>query len=299
MFKKLRHKYVAIWQKEKELPWYLTVASSALEFAIWLGILFLIKTFIFQPFRVFGQSMDDTLHNGDLLIISKISYNETIGGDIARGDVVVLRPPVEYKSTETVNLGSSGQEVIYLDKQSTSRSNIEVNIKPKGQYQESDFKVEILSKKSDNPLLSLSRELINLAFYDRVRITGPAHSSLILEITEIPDYYIKRIIGLPGDQVKISNGQVYINGKRLEENYLSSGDTNVPGQRNANYTVPADSYFVLGDNRNNSIDSRSCFKNSCKKEDGTPFVPRQNIIGKATFVFWPRTSIGKEMYPEQ
>lgn len=66
---------------------------------------------------------------------------------------------------------------------------------------------------------------------------------------------IKRVIGLPGEHIEIKDGNVYINGEKLEENYLDSGiKTN--SITLTNFTVPEDSIFVLGDNRSNSKDSR-------------------------------------------
>jgi signal peptidase I len=88
-----------------------------------------------------------------------------------------------------------------------------------------------------------------------------------------PHPFIKRVIGLPGDIVEIRDGKVFINGTPLDEDrYI---------KERSNYTmpatqVPANEYFVLGDNRNNSNDSR-----------GGWTVPRDNIIGKAWFVYWP------------
>ena len=87
--------------------------------------------------------------------------------------------------------------------------------------------------------------------------------------TQIP--YIKRIVGLPGDRVHISDGNIYINGQLLLEPYLK-----VVTSRGGDWTVPADSLFVMGDNRNNSSDSRSW-----------GFVPMGNIIGKAEFIYLP------------
>lgn len=88
--------------------------------------------------------------------------------------------------------------------------------------------------------------------------------------------YIKRVIGLPGEIVEIKNGQIYINDKRLDEpDELDEIDY----ERNANYgpvQVPEDSYFVLGDNRPDSSDSR-----------GGWYVPAENIVGKVWLCYWP------------
>lgn len=89
---------------------------------------------------------------------------------------------------------------------------------------------------------------------------------------------IKRVIGLPGDQVSIRNGAVYINGQRLQESYLSPGTYTKGGEfLNESFTiiVPQDSYFVLGDNRDHSSDSRNL-----------GFISKQNIISKLSFCYW-------------
>jgi signal peptidase I len=83
--------------------------------------------------------------------------------------------------------------------------------------------------------------------------------------------YIKRVIGVPGDRVQISNGQVSINDIPIEEPYIADA----PAYQ-SEWTVPEESLFVLGDNRNNSSDSHNW---------GT--VPMENVIGKAFFVYWP------------
>jgi signal peptidase I len=84
---------------------------------------------------------------------------------------------------------------------------------------------------------------------------------------------VKRVIGLPGDKVEVrSDGTVYVNGQQLEEPYLPPHHSGTSGT----WTVPEDEYFVMGDNRSVSYDSR----------EGGP-VPRSNIIGKAWLIIWP------------
>lgn len=89
--------------------------------------------------------------------------------------------------------------------------------------------------------------------------------------------YIKRLIGLPGDEIKISNNQLYINGELQVEDYVKNGWTNSPGTEV--YTVPKGQYFMMGDNRDGSSDSRVW-----------GFVKRDAIIAKGIFRYSP--SIG-------
>ena len=88
--------------------------------------------------------------------------------------------------------------------------------------------------------------------------------------------FIKRIIGLPGETVEIRNGSIYINGS---EEPLEDVETNEPMEGSVGpYTVPEACYFVMGDNRNNSRDSRYWEHT---------FVTRDEILGKAVFRYWP------------
>ena len=86
--------------------------------------------------------------------------------------------------------------------------------------------------------------------------------------------YIKRVIGMPGDTVEIHDGGVYIDGKILDEPYL---ETETQGEFGP-YTVPEGHYFMLGDNRNNSADSRY-WTNT--------YLEREKIVGKAVLRYWP------------
>jgi signal peptidase I len=83
---------------------------------------------------------------------------------------------------------------------------------------------------------------------------------------------IKRIIGLPGDTVEIRDGNVYVNKILLVEPYINER----PAYKYPLELVPEDSYFVLGDNRNNSADSHTGW-----------VLPRENIVGQAWISYWP------------
>ncbi len=152
----------------------------------------IVPTYIIQRTIVDGPSMEDTLHDGESLLVEKISWHF---GWIDRFDIIVFYP------------------------------------------------------------------------YGR-------------EVEE--EYYVKRVIGLPGETVQIIGSEIYINGEVLEENYGKDPITN-PGRAAEPITLGEDEYFVLGDNRAVSLDSRY---------DSVGNVKRENIGGKAIFRIWPLNKFG-------
>ncbi len=110
--------------------------------------------------------------------------------------------------------------------------------------------------------------------------------------------FIKRIVGLPGETVEIKKGAVYINGEKLQEDYINGTWT----VENDGYTfeVPEDQYLMLGDNRNNSSDSRywagialaNGLASNEKEAIAYSFVPKKKILGKAYICYWPFTHFG-------
>lgn len=96
--------------------------------------------------------------------------------------------------------------------------------------------------------------------------------------------FIKRIIALPGDTIKLKDGKVYINSELFNESYLPQNTLTSTGAiltEGTIYTVQKEEYLVFGDNRNNSYDSRSWGP-----------IKKRDIIGRAWFVYWPPKLMG-------
>ena len=167
--------------------------NTAIYLLCVLGAVWLVITFVGQRTEVEGASMENTLHNGDNLIVDKLSYRFH---DPERFDIIVF--PFQFQ---------------------------------------------------DNT------------------------------------YYIKRIIGLPGETVQImDDGSIYINGEKLEENYgMEVIKPETIGRAAEPIELGDAEYFVMGDNRNNSSDSRT---------DMVGNITRENIIGKAWLRIWPVSDFG-------
>ena len=111
--------------------------------------------------------------------------------------------------------------------------------------------------------------LVNRLAY---RFGEPEHGDIIVfRSPQVMEDLIKRIIGLPGETVKVENGIVFINGVASQEPYIAAKPL-----YSGEWEVPDGHLFVLGDNRNDSSDSHSW-----------DFLPVENVIGKAILVYWP------------
>ena len=125
---------------------------------------------------------------------------------------------------------------------------------------------------SMNPTLENKQYLLinNISYF----LTDPAFGDIIVFHHPNNDLnLIKRVIGVAGDHIEIKDQQVILNGVVLDEPYILA-----PPRSSGSWDVPDGSYFVMGDNRNNSSDSRSW-----------SYLPEENIIGRALIIYWPPT----------
>ena len=141
---------------------------------------------------------------------------------------------------------------------------------------------KIPSESMENTIMTNDRVIGSRLSY---KFSDPERGDIA--IFRFPDdeslFYVKRIIGLPGETVDIINGAVYINGSEtpLDEPYLK--EAMIP-EEDMHFEVPEDSYFMMGDNRNYSYDARY-WTNT--------YVARDKIIAKVLFRYWPLNKIGR------
>ena len=277
----------------------------------------LIRSFLISPFRVIGSSMADSLLNNEFILIDKLSYNL---GDPKRGDPVVFLPPITNKYSpkfeELITTDGSGigafdigdsrtkKNVFYCQNpwiqklwfcQDKVEANDLVYFRPIRDM-EGETVIDLNWKNAQKKLIT-PQEIEQ----DELIISGESNQSYLIRIYNPtgPEYFVKRIIGIPGDTIRIENGRVYIKTaamdefEELDEAYLT--DVNqyntyfkkVPGVNE--FKIPEGNYFVLGDNRSHSNDSRHWF--SPIDENYTPYVSYDNISGKVLIVLWPPENI--------
>lgn len=132
----------------------------------------------------------------------------------------------------------------------------------------------IPSESMENTLMTGDRVVGNRLAYS----FGEKPDRFDIVIFESPNednlLYIKRVIGLPGENVAIKNGQVYVDGKIIEDSFIK--EEMIP-ESDMEFNVPANHYFMMGDNRNESFDSRY-WEN--------PYVSEDAIVAKALFRYW-------------
>ena len=166
-----------------------SVIKEVFSYILIILLVIVIRVFIFDPIKVDGPSMDNTLQDGQILILNKFIYRKN---DINRYDIVVIKL-------------DNGEKII------------------------------------------------------------------------------KRVIGLPNDEIEIKDNKVFANGEELDNSFTSSKTEDFDmGEKLGWKKVPSDQYFVLGDNRDVSKDSRVL-----------GFIKKDQIIGKAVFRIWPFGKFGK------
>lgn len=279
----------------------------------------LIRSFLISPFRVVGSSMSDTLHSNEFILIDKLSYNISTP---KRGDPIVFTPPITRKYLpkfeDAMTTDKDGIATLDLSDLRTSKNVIYCQnsfVKKfwfcKDKVNENDLLYYQLINNSNSNLNAITtwknskkRNISDEEISNKqLVLAGESNQSYSIRIYSStgPEFFVKRIIGIPGDAVKIENGLVYLKKVgdedfiEIEEPYLNSenaGHTYFNQKEkvdNNTFLVPENSYFALGDNRNHSNDSRSWY--SPIDQEHTPFVSVDNINGKVLVVLWPLSDI--------
>lgn len=126
----------------------------------------------------------------------------------------------------------------------------------------------------------------DVVFANRLEAEDPKrYDIMVFYAPDEPEkYFIKRVIGLPGETITVENGKVYADGVELDDSFLPE---KMKKAGCGTYEVPEDSYFMMGDNRNRSLDSRFWEKK---------FVPREDMVAKAKCILFPFKNVGSLDY---
>ncbi len=275
----------------------------------------LIRTFLISPFRVIGSSMADTLENNEFILIDKLSYRL---GEPKRGDPIVFLPPITNKyppkfeeavTTDATGKGTLGIRDLTAPKDAFYCHNKLVQLlwlcQVKVQAEDSAYFLAMTDAQGDADWSVSQKETVTPVDLKAgtLGFQGNPNQSYLVRIYQStgPEYFVKRIIGLPGDTIRIENGRVYLKKSgaetftELNETYLNSENlfnTYFKPRDGASdeFVVPEGHFFVLGDNRTHSNDSRHWF--SPIDEQATPFVSLNDISGKVMVVLWPPKYLG-------
>ncbi|MCY6485110.1 signal peptidase I [Clostridium aestuarii] len=145
------------------------------------------------------------------------------------------------------------------------------------------FQVRVPSE-SMYPTIKIGDRIIVTKVYNRDKLKRG--DIVVFYSKELQETLIKRLIALPGDEIKIDeNGQIYINGDKTEEPYVV-----FPEKRKGEFKVPKDYYFFLGDNRARSYDARKW---------NNPYIEGKDIKGKARVIVYPFNRFGKFVFGEE
>jgi signal peptidase I len=159
--------------------------------------------------------------------------------------------------------------------------------------------LDFASDNNDSIKWSVGSTLLSIWKKIPIHVGDPVRGDVVVikpHVDKNREHYIKRVIGLPGDIIKFENGtvQLQVAGSdtfvTLKESYLmlsNSGHTYLPDYIESNqFLVPPNTYWVMGDNRQNSADSRQCFQNCFWVEVSAHFISRSNVVGRVLFNFW-------------